>query len=125
MLHSSHNQRTQHTLPNLEKRALSVSLNYGMGFLGLFILDPRLENNHKLYITLKMAYQQENIRTDPKMFEASRLQHHEIESHLPQQKNSSLTKIALVSEDCCYEKRVTLVIQGSLYAGLKSVLKFS
>lgn len=70
MLHSSHNQCTQHTLPNLEKRTLSVSLNYGMGFLGLFILNPCLENNCKPYIALKMSHQQENIRTDPKIFKA-------------------------------------------------------
>jgi len=107
MLHSSYNQCTQHTLPNLEKH-LSVSLNDGMGFLGLFVLDPRLENNHKPYIALKMAYKQENIRTDPETFEAFRLQHHETESHLQQQKNSSLTKIALLGEDCCYKKRLHL-----------------
>lgn len=51
-------------------------------FLGLFILAPCLENNHKLYVALKMAYQQENIRTDSETFKAFWLQHHEIESHL-------------------------------------------
>lgn len=88
-----------HTLLNLEKHTLTVNVNYGMGFLGLFILVPCLENNHKWYVALKMAYQQENIRTDSEMFKAFRLQHHEIESHLQQQKNSSLTKIALLGED--------------------------
>lgn len=51
-------------------------------FLGLFILAPCLENNHKWYVALKMAYQQENIRTDSETFKAFWLQHHEIESHL-------------------------------------------
>lgn len=83
-------------------------MNYGMGFLGLFILAPCLENNHKWHVALKRAYQQENIRTDPEMFKAFRLQHHEIESHLQQQKNSSLRKIALLGEDCFYEKRLHL-----------------
>lgn len=87
---------------------LRVSLNCGMGFLGLFNLDPCLENNHNPYIALKMAYQQENIRTDPETFKAFQLQHHEIESHLQQQKNSSLTKTALLGEYCCYEKRLHL-----------------
>lgn len=67
-----------------------------------------MENNHKPYIALKMAYQQENIRTDPEMFEAFRLQHDEIESHLQQQKNSLLTQTALLGEDCSYEKRLHL-----------------
>lgn len=55
-----------------------------------------------------MAYQQENIRTDPETFKAFWLQHREIESHLQQQKNSSLTKIALLGEGSCYDKRLHL-----------------
>lgn len=86
------NQRTQCTLPKLEKCMLSVSMNYGKGFLGLFVLDQCLENNHKLYIDFKMTYQQENIRTDPEALKAFRLQHREIQSHLQQQKNPLLTK---------------------------------
>lgn len=91
-VYSSHNQRTQYTLPKLAKGTLSVSLNYGMGFLGLFVLEPCLENNHKPYIDFKMAYQQENIRADPETVKAFRLQHREIQSHLQQQKNPLLTK---------------------------------
>lgn len=71
---------------------LSISMNYGEGFLGLFVLDQCLENNHKLYIDFKMAYQQENIRSDPETLKAFRLQHSEIQSHLQQQKNPLLTK---------------------------------
>lgn len=59
-----------------------------------------MENNRKPYIALKMSHQQENIRTDPKIFKAYWLQHHEIESHLQQQKNSSLTKTVVLAEDC-------------------------
>lgn len=58
-----------------------------MGFLGLFVLEPCLENNHKVYIGFQMAYQQENIRADPETVKAFRLQHREIQSHLQQQKN--------------------------------------
>lgn len=95
-------------------------MNYGKGFLGLFILDQCLENNHKLYIDFKMAYQQENIRTDPEAFKAFRLQHREIQSHLQQQKNPLVTKQRCWMKTVIM-KKVTLTIQGSFQAGLSTL----
>ena len=76
--------------------------------MGWAFLDACLENNDKPYIALKMVFQQENIRTDPEKFKAFWLQHHEIESHPQQKKNSFLMKTALLGEDCCYEERLHL-----------------
>lgn len=100
-------------------------MNYGKGFLGLFILDQCLENNHKLYIDFKMAYQQENIRTDPEAFKAFRLQHREIQSRLQQQKNPLVTKQRCWMKTVIMKKGYTYNSRFITSWSLNSLLKFS